>query len=958
MVAKNMAEITVEQLAKVVGIPTRQLLEKLNKAGIDLHDAGQVVTDQQRQLFLRYLKNDTIIKKAETSSSKNSVLRASGGSRKNSGLSAGSANGINVTVIRKRVHYNSSNVDSEKCSDHTDNVGIDSSEVGIEQSDRTLHENVDVDASKISERVRELEIGQEQGDVVKIDDDLKVVDQDTSADPNQVTMTRECAQLGSSDKQDVKNQSSKQTMRETGGDTVAMVTDAMVTDGEANEHKEKSKSRNGKGSMNVDSQGYSDDSINDEDETTAAVLARSGSKGKEFVTSDNKKHRDTPHKDKVRKKVTGVSSNNSKDRNRSKSRFVSEDEDRTSGVDKNSFKNSVNKRKNDRASDRVSASGSANGSVKRDSMVSTVINVPESLTVAELSQKMSLKATEVIKSMMKMGIMATINQILDQDTAALVASELGYQVNLVRDVILDDTLVLEERQDIVKLPRAPVVTIMGHVDHGKTSLLDYIRRTKVAAKEVGGITQHIGAYRVVTDRGVITFLDTPGHEAFTAMRARGAQCTDIVVLVVAADDGVMPQTIEAIQHAHAAKVPIVVAVNKIDKPGADPEKIKAELANHQVVSEEWGGDVIFQNISAKRGDGIDELLESILIVAEMQQLVAPVDCAAKGVVLEAHLDKGHGPVASMLVQEGTLRQGDIVLAGLYFGKVRAMFNDTGSKLSSATPSVPVEILGMSGVPSAGDDFFVLPSEKKAREVSMFRQSKYRDAKLAKQQASKMENILARMKENGGSKEEIRSLNVVLKADLQGSVEAITEALNRLCIDNVRVSVVASGVGGITSSDINLALASNGVVIGFNVRADNSARLLADSEGVDLRYYGIIYQLLDDIKNAMTGLLAPKYEEQILGLAEVREVFRSSKFGTVAGCKVMDGMVKRGGNVRLLRSQVVIYEGEIESIRRFKEDVNEVRQGMECGIGIKGYSDLKVGDQIEMFKKVLIKRTAG
>ena len=579
------------------------------------------------------------------------------------------------------------------------------------------------------------------------------------------------------------------------------------------------------------------------------------------------------------------------------------------------------------------------------------VSIPETLTVAELAQKMSVKASVVIKNMLKMGAMATINQAIDQDTAILVAEEMGFKTKILKEISLEESLELEHANTAEELPRAPVITIMGHVDHGKTSLLDYIRRTKVAAREAGGITQHIGAYHVNTPRGVITFLDTPGHEAFTAMRARGAKCTDIVVLVVAADDGVMPQTVEAIQHAQAAKVPLIVAINKIDKPEADPERIQNELTKYNIVPEAWGGDTMLQKISAKTGDEVDALLESILILAEMQELKAPVACAARGIVVESHLDKGHGPVATVLVQSGTLHQGDILLVGLHYGRIRAMFDDTGKKIAQVGPSIPVEVLGLSGTPNAGNEAIVVASEKKAREIALFRQGKYRDVKLAKQQAAKLENILTRMQEEG-----TRTLNIVLKTDVQGSSEAIKDVLQKVATDEVKIKVVASGVGSITESDINLALASDGIIVGFNVRADAVVRKLAEREGIDLRYYSVIYKLVDDIKAALAGMLSPKYEEQIIGLAEVREVFRSSKFGTIAGCMVIENTIRRGNPIRVLRDNVVIYQGELDSLRRFKEDVNVVRQGVECGIGVKNYSDLKVGDQIEVYKNVLIKRT--
>jgi len=574
--------------------------------------------------------------------------------------------------------------------------------------------------------------------------------------------------------------------------------------------------------------------------------------------------------------------------------------------------------------------------------------IPESISVGDLAQKMSIKAAEVIKTMMQMGTMATINQVIDQDTAILVVEEMGHRAKPLKENTLEEGLG-EQVNLAEQRTRPPVVTIMGHVDHGKTSLLDYIRRTKVTSAEVGGITQHIGAYHVNTSKGVITFLDTPGHEAFTAMRARGAKSTDIVVLVVAADDGVMPQTIEAIQHAKAANVPILVAINKIDKPEADIERVKTELSNHGVISEEWGGDVIFVNISAKTGHGVDNLLESILLLAEMLELKAPIECPASGVVIESRLDKSQGPIATVLVQRGTLHKGDILLVGLHYGRIRAMLNDSGKPIMEVGPSLPVEVLGLSGVPSAGDEAVVVSSEKKAREIALFRQGKYRDVKLARQRAN-LENIF----ENIG-KEAAKVLNIVLKTDVQGSTEAIIEALGKLSSEEAKVKVIASGVGGITSSDINLALASGGIMIGFNVRPDAVARTLAKRESVEIRYYNVIYNLIEDIKAALSGMLAPKFKEKMVGLAEVREVFRSSKLGAIAGCMVIDGSIRRNKSIRVLRDNVVIYEGELESLRRFKEDVNEVRSGTECGIGVKNYNDIKVGDQIEVYEKVEIKR---
>ncbi len=577
--------------------------------------------------------------------------------------------------------------------------------------------------------------------------------------------------------------------------------------------------------------------------------------------------------------------------------------------------------------------------------------IGETITVAELANKMAVKGSQVIKAMMKMGAMATINQVIDQETAQLVAEEMGHKVTLRRENELEEAVMSDRDTDADMESRAPVVTIMGHVDHGKTSLLDYIRSTKVASGEAGGITQHIGAYHVETDNGMVTFLDTPGHAAFTAMRARGAQATDIVILVVAADDGVMPQTIEAIQHAKAAKVPVVVAVNKCDKPEADPDRVKNELTQYGIIPEEWGGENMFVNVSAKAGTGIDDLLNVILLQAEVLELTAVRQGMASGVVIESFLDKGRGPVATVLVREGTLNKGDIVLCGFEYGRVRAMRDELGREVLTAGPSIPVEILGLSGVPAAGDEATVVRDEKKAREVALYRQGKFREVKLARQQKSKLENMFANMTEG-----EVSELNIVLKADVQGSVEAISDSLMKLSTDEVKVKIVGSGVGGITETDATLAAASNAILVGFNVRADASARRVIDSESLDLRYYSVIYNLIDEVKQAMSGMLAPEYKHQITGLAEVRDVFKSPKFGAVAGCMVTEGNIKRHNPIRVLRDNVVIYEGELESLRRFKDDVNEVRNGMECGIGVKNYNDVRVGDMIEVFEIIEIQRT--
>jgi len=572
--------------------------------------------------------------------------------------------------------------------------------------------------------------------------------------------------------------------------------------------------------------------------------------------------------------------------------------------------------------------------------------IPETIVVSDLAKRMSVKAADLIKTLMTMGVMANINQVLDQETAVLAVEEMGHVAKPLMENAIEDNLDDSLNQQHELKPRAPVVTIMGHVDHGKTSLLDYIRRARVAAGEAGGITQHIGAYHVSTPRGEITFLDTPGHAAFTAMRARGAQATDLVVLIVAADDGVKPQTIEAIQHAKAAKVPVIVAINKMDKPGVDPDKVMNELANYEVIPEAWGGDTMFIPISAKTGLGIDELLDSIVLQAEVLELKASDEGVAKGVVIESRLDKGRGPVATILVQRGTLRRGDILLAGFQYGRVRALVDDQGRLIESAGPSIPVEVLGLSAVPHAGDDAIVVLDEKKAREVALFRQGKFRDVQIAKRTKGSLEGLFENLNAS-----QLQVLNVVLKADVQGSVEAISDALRKLSTDEVSVAIIANGVGGITESDIHLAIASNAMVIGFNVRADASAKRLAESENVPLHYYSVIYDIVDNIKNAMSGMLQPQFREQIVGICEVREVFRSPKLGAVAGCMVVEGFVKRNLPIRVLRDNVVIYEGTLESLRRFKEDVAEVRQGFECGVGVKNYNDVKPGDLIEVFEKI-------
>lgn len=610
------------------------------------------------------------------------------------------------------------------------------------------------------------------------------------------------------------------------------------------------------------------------------------------------------------------------------------------------------KRKKSPARGGVSFGGSdRHGFEKPTAPIIREVAIPETISIAELAQKMSIKAVDLIKALMKAGTMVTINQMLDQETASILVEDMGHKVKLLNESELEDQLVLSGKTEGEKVSRPPVVTIMGHVDHGKTSLLDYIRRAKVAAGEAGGITQHIGAYHVETPRGMITFLDTPGHAAFTAMRARGAQITDIVILVVAADDGVMPQTEEAITHAKAAGVPIVVAINKIDKPEADLDRVKNELVKREVIPEDWGGDTQFVPVSAKTGEGVEQLLESILLQAEVLELTAVEDCPASGVIIESSLDRGRGPVATVLVRNGKLKKGDVILSGQEWGRVRAMFDEAGQQIQEAGPVMPVVVLGLSGTPYAGDDVVVVSDERKAREVALFRQGKFRDVKLAKQQQTRLEDVFATMGETGTA-----DLHLVIKADVQGSLEALRDSLTNLSSDEVRVRVVAGGVGGINESDVNLAVASKAIMIGFNVRADATARRLVEEQGVDLHYYSVIYEVIDEIKKALTGMLTPEIREEIIGLAEVRDVFRSSKFGAIAGCMVVDGVVRRSAPIRVLRNNVVVFEGELESLRRHKDDVSDVRAGTECGIGVKNYNDVQPRDQIEVFERTVVART--
>ncbi len=851
-----MAEVTVKQLADVVGIPVERLLTQLGEAGVPITDVDQTVTDKQKMELLTFLRSAHGKGEVGKEGKKITLRRKTVGELKQGGAQGkvkAKARKINVEFRSKRTYAMRSDVMAEE-------------------------------AARIEKERQEAEARQAQIEA------LLKKEEKPAPQPAPIEKPEPGPEI--------------ETAPEAEAKEAAAPSEAPAT------------------------------------ETVPEAPAEVEAKASQSAKEEKAAPAPTAPQPAADKK-----SGRRKDKGERKTKYGRQE------LHVAADKTITRRKKKTRASSAVKmGSGAKHGFEKPTAPIVREVAIPETVTVAELAQKMSVKAAEVIKTMMTMGSMATINQVLDQETAAIVVEEMGHVPKLMQENAIEEELIQDSGEAAEALPRPPVVTIMGHVDHGKTSLLDYIRRTKVAAGEAGGITQHIGAYHVETDRGMITFLDTPGHAAFTAMRARGAEITDIVILIVAADDGVKPQTLEAIQHARAGNVPIIVAVNKIDKPEADPDRVKQELSQHDVIPEDWGGDVMFVNISAKTGQGIDDILDAILLQAEIMELKAPRDMSARGAVIESSLDKGRGPVATVLVQSGTLRKGDIILSGSEYGRVRAMFDEGGKTIEEAGPSMPVVVLGLSGTPNAGDDVVVLPDERKAREIALFRQGKYRDVQLASKKAAKLEDVFSQLE-----KDKVNFLNILLKADVQGSVEALKESLTKLSTDEVAVKIISSGVGGITESDINLALASSAIVIGFNVRADAVARRAAEESGVELNYYSVIYDVIDDVKQALSGMLAPEIKEEIIGLAEVRDVFTSPKFGTIAGCLVIEGVVKRHNPIRVLRDNVVIYEGELESLRRFKDDVNEVKAGTECGIGVKNYNDVKVGDQIEVYERVEVKR---
>ena len=888
-----MTKLTVKALSEDIGTPVDRLLQQFSDAGINKKD-GDSVSEGEKQSLLIHLKKEHGSADESASPTRLTLQRKTRSTLSVAGT-GGKSKDVQVEVRKKRTYVKASTLEEEKKTEQMKVEAEDKAKRDAEEAAvRELEQKAKREAEEKAKREAEAE--------VKVKRDAEQAAKRTKTEKAKKEMTTKNDQA-KKEADELKLRQEQEATRKAEAEAAKLVEDARKL-AEENEGRWKEEEQKKSAA-----------------EKTADYHVTTSTHAREAEDAADRKDEQQPR----RRKKKAKPADNRGGRNQRGGR---------------NSKSLLNK-----------PTSMQHGFDKSATVAKQVVAIGETIVVSELASKMSVKATEVIKVMMKMGAMATINQVIDQETAALVAEEMGHKVVLRKENELEEAVLSDRDNNAAVEGRAPVVTIMGHVDHGKTSTLDYIRKAHVASGEAGGITQHIGAYHVETDNGMITFLDTPGHAAFTAMRARGAQATDIVVLVVAADDGVMPQTIEAIQHAKAAGVPLIVAVNKIDKEGSNPDNVKNELAQYDVIPEEWGGENIFVHISAKQGTNIDGLLESILLQSEVLELTAVKEGMASGVVIESRLDKGRGPVATVLVQSGTLNKGDIVLCGQEYGRVRAMRDENGKDIESAGPSIPVEILGLSGVPASGDEATVVRDERKAREVANYRQGKFRDIKLARQQKSKLENMFANMEAG-----EVAECNVVLKADVQGSVEAIADSLLKLSTDEVKVNIIGSGVGGITETDASLAAASNAILLGFNVRADTSARRMIENENLDLRYYSIIYQLIDEVKQAMGGMLAPEFRQEIIGLAQVREVFKSPKLGAVAGCMVTEGTIKRNNPIRVLRDNIVIYEGELESLRRFKDDMPEVKNGYECGIGVKNYNDVRVGDQIEVFEIVEIQRT--
>jgi len=948
-----MSTVKIEQFAKEIDTPIARLLVQLEEAGIEGKKAGDDLKNDEKRRLLAHLRQSHGKKEntASTAPKKITLNRKTVSKLKIPGSQGKKT--VNVEVRKKRTYIKRNPAQANAgilspalasplaATPSVELLGVGAGAANIAQqaggAGSIAHPavNLAVDAKSAAEAAARKKVEVDANEKQKVDQEKSQTDAEKRKQADRTRIDTESAER----KKRAKDKVQTEIIARRQAETKAKVRAQAKAESEALAKAEviavaKAKAQAAVAAIHA----KNNKTVDGEKEQTEAVESDTQDK----KTTQKKSEHKTAQKKTPQKKTAAPQNDSQRGRRRterrSKNKNALGDDSATGRHRKKGRQSSVAKMDNE------------HGFTKPVDPISHEVSIPETISVTDLAQKMSVKAAEVIRTMMTMGSMVTINQVIDQETASIVVEEMGHRSKLMNDNDIEVALSQEEFEG-EKVPRAPVVTIMGHVDHGKTSLLDYIRASRVAAGEAGGITQHIGAYHVDHDKGMLCFLDTPGHEAFTAMRSRGAKITDIVVLVVAADDGVMPRTIEAIQHARAANVPIVVAVNKIDKPAADIDRVKQELVAQEVIPEEWGGDVMFVNVSAKTGEGIDALLDAILLQSEVLELRTVAEGPAHGVVIESRIDKGRGVVATILIQRGVLNRGDMLLVGHEYGRVRAMLDENGKPIENAGPSIPVEVLGLSGTPAAGAEAMMVTDERKAREVALFRQGKFREVRLASQQAAKLENMFNKMEAG-----ETSTLNIVLKADVHGSVEALRESLIKLSTDEVKVAIISASVGGINESDVHLAVASSAIVIGFNVRADANARRLVSEQGVDLHYYSIIYEALDEVKSALSGLLAPEIREEIIGLAEVRDVFRVAKIGAVAGCMVLEGLVKRNDPIRVLRDNVVIFEGELESLRRFKEDTAEVKAGMECGIGVKNYADVKVGDQIEVYHQITIERS--
>lgn len=930
-----MSDMKVKDLADTVGITPERLVDQLNEAGIKVSKPDDLITEDQKQSLLQFLQqrhgklaneSDASPKKITLKRKSVSEIKLGGGTSRQAGKS------VSVEVRKKRTFVKRTDVETVAPAEEPAAVAVPTqAQVNAEEVSRQEQLRLQEIARKQQElSSREQEESEKEAAAVAAAieaERLAVEEARLAAEEEQKALAEEAKLQQQKKSEPVKKQPAKPEL------TASQLAHKKLEEADAK--------RRAANLARIDAEKALEARKKAREEEEA--LEKAKEEARLAATEAQAKEQKPDRKEADAKHVA------SKDKPARRGRFQRDDEFERKELHVSEGKGRRKKKKGVSQKTTTVETSTEHGFSRPTAPVVREVSVPDTISVSDLAQRMSVKAAEVIKALMGMGTMATINQVLDQDTAVILVEEMGHVAKPVQENEVEQALETSIEVTGEAVPRAPVVTVMGHVDHGKTSLLDYIRRTKVTSGEAGGITQHIGAYKVETSRGEVTFLDTPGHAAFTEMRSRGAKVTDIVVLVVAADDGVMPQTIEAVQHAKAAGSTLIVAVNKMDKPDASPDRVKQELTNHEVVPEDWGGDVQFVPVSALTGMGVEDLLEAISLQAEVMELTAPVKGPAHGTVVESRLDKGRGTVVTVLVQRGTLRKGDIVVVGQEFGRVRALFNENGQPMDEAGPSTPVELLGLSGTPASGDELQVAPDDRTAREIASFRQTKAREMKMAQQQAAKLDDMFNKMEAG-----DLKTLNVVIKGDVHGSVEAVSQGLQKLSTDMVQVRVVGSGVGGINETDAQLAAASDAILIGFNVRADNTARKVIAEKGLDVQYFSIIYDLLDVVTKAMTGMLEPVYKDEIIGLARVDDVFSSPKFGDIAGCLVLEGSVKRNNPIRVLRDNVVIYEGELESLRRFKDDVNEVNAGTECGIGVKNYKDVKPGDQIEVFERVLMK----